>query len=475
MQQLRVLALGRHCGGQPAMLPAGEREKGVYPPIVPPAEEETRSLINKAPRDPDAALPSFLITVASGPDRGQSFELDGAQASRVLVGVSPACTVRLTDPLVSRRHAAFDIETDGLRVQDLGSKNGTSVNGLRVTDALLVGGEVIRVGQTMLKSERVKRTSDRKITSAMAFGRVVGASPEMRRLYPLCQELAQTLDPVLIEGETGSGKELLAEALHEKGPRSQGPFVVFDCASVSGQAALGALFGVEGKAPGAFDSARGGTLLLDEVAELDGEAQAGLLDALAQQRVLREGAQEWTPIDVRILVASRRDLDAEVQEGRFREDVLQCLAANRIELPPLRKRQGDVGLLARHFWRVIGGGDSLPSDFAARLDAYAWPGNVRELANVIARRFASGSDDTAVGEGSQQQEVSDPTLSAALERILESDMPFSSARAAALSEFERRYVARVLARHGGHVGRAAAASGIARRYFQVLRGRSAQK
>jgi DNA-binding NtrC family response regulator len=435
-------------------------------------EEETRSLINKAPRDPDAARPSFLVTVVSGPDRGQAFELDGSQSSRTLVGVSPACSIKLTDPLVSRRHAALEVEIDGLRVQDLGSKNGTSINGLRITDALLAGGEVVRLGSTMLRAERVATTSTSKPTSAMAFGRVVGASSEMRRLYPAWQELAQSSAPVLIEGDTGTGKELLAEALHEKGPRAAGPFVVFDCASVSGTAALGALFGVQGGAAGAFEQAHGGTILLDEVGELDTEGQAGLLDALAQKRVLREGASEWTPIDVRIMVASRRDLDAEVQAGRFREDVLQCLAGGRIELPPLRKRHGDVALLARHFWRVVGGGDNLPADFAARLDAYSWPGNVRELANVVARRFANGEEADVAGP---QPELSDPTLHTALERILESDMPFSRARAAALAEFEKRYVARVLARHGGHVGRAAAASGIARRYFQVLRGRSSNR
>jgi two-component system, NtrC family, response regulator HydG len=433
-------------------------------------EEETRSLINKVRHDPNEVRSSFLLTVVSGEDRGQAFELDGAQASRTLVGVSPACTVRLSDPLVSRRHAALDLEVDGLRVQDLGSKNGTSVNGLRVTDALLAGGEVIRVGSTMLRAERLARAASATTTSAMSFGRVVGASQDMRRLYPLCQQLAQSEVPVLIEGETGTGKELLAEALHEKGTRSAGPFVVFDCASVSGGAALAALFGIAGEEKGgAFEQARGGTLLLDEVGELDTEGQAGVLDALAQKRILREGAADWTPIDVRILVASRRDLDAEVQVGRFREDVLQFLAEARIELPPLRRRQGDVGLLARHFWRVLGGGDNIPPDFAARLDAYTWPGNVRELANVVARRFADGADEVT---SAPQTDLSDPTLHTALERILESDMPFSRARAAALAEFERRYVARVLARHGGHVGRAAAASGIARRYFQVLRGRS---
>ena len=430
-------------------------------------EEETRSLLNRAPREADGPRPSFLVTVVSGPDRGHAFELDGL-APRTLVGVSTSCTVRFTDSSVSRRHAAFETEDEGLRIQDLGSKNGTTINGLRITDALLAGGEVLRLGGTMLKVEKLARVSSTKMTSAMTFGRVIGASAEMRRLYAVCQDLSVANDPVLIEGETGTGKELLAEALHEKGSRSAGPFVVFDCAGVSGTAALAALFGIDGGPPGAFEQARGGTLLLDEIAELDTEAQAGVLDALTGNRVLREGAKNWTAIDVRLLVASRRDLDAEVQAGRFREDVLAHLAPRRIELPPLRRRKGDVALLARHFWRVVGGGDAVPADFAARLDGYPWPSNVRELANVVARRFANGEDEVET----LATDPGDASLGAALESILESDMPFSRARAAALSEFERRYVARVLARHGGHVGRAAAASGIARRYFQVLRGRS---
>lgn len=430
-------------------------------------EEETRSLLNRAPREPDAPRPTFLVSVVSGPDRGHAFELDG-QSPRTLVGMSTTCGVRLTDTSVSRRHAALEVEEDGLRIQDLGSKNGTTINGLRITDALLAGGEVLRLGGTMLKVERLARTSSTKMTSAMTFGRVVGASPEMRRLYAICGDLSRVDAPVFIEGETGTGKELLAEALHEKGSRAQGPFVVFDCAGVSGGAALAALFGVDGGPPGPFEQARGGTLLLDEIGELDVEAQAGVLDALAGGRVLREGASDWSPIDVRIVVTSRRDLDAEVQAGRFREDVLQHLAVHRIELPPLRRRKGDIALLARHFWRVVGGGDVLPADFAARLDAYTWPGNVRELANVVARRFASGEDEIAPTEATS----GDASLGVAMEAILESDMPFSRARTAALAEFEKRYVARVLARHGGHVGRAAAASGIARRYFQVLRGRS---
>jgi two-component system, NtrC family, response regulator HydG len=397
-------------------------------------EEQTKSLQSRAPRDESAERPSFLVTVVAGPDRGMAYELDGNQASRALLGTGPACTLRLGDPLVSRRHAAFDVEVEGLRLSDLGSKNGTIVDGLRVFDALLVGGETLRVGATMLRVERLARCTPGIRNTAMAFGRVVGASAEMRRLYPLLATLARANVPVLIEGETGTGKEMIAEALHETGPRAAAPFVVFDCTAQSTH-----------DLPTAFEQARDGTLLIDEAADLDAMAQRWLLDALRGP--------------ARIVFASRRDLDAEVQAGRFSDELFRRLVAARIELPPLRKRRGDVALLARHFWRSLGGGDRIPEDLVARLETYSWPGNVRELANVVARRFAGSDDGQDLG--------GDP-----MEQILEQDLPFSRAKAAAAAEFERRYVSRVLARHNGHVGRAAAASGIARRYFQVLRGRS---
>ncbi len=411
-------------------------------------EEATKSLLNRPVRDESTSRPSFLVTVVSGPDRGLAFELDGEQATRSLIGTGPVCTLRLADPLVSRRHAAFDVDPDGLRLQDLGSKNGTIVDGLRAFDVLLVGGETVRVGSTMLRVERLARRSPGVRTTAMAFGRMIGASPEMRRLYGLCQTLAKATVPVLVEGETGTGKELLAEALHETGPRAQGPFVVFDCAS-PGE-------GLEH----ALEQARGGTLLVDEVGELDENAQRILYWAIAQP----------TADAPRIVAASRRDLDAEVQAGRFADELFRKLASARIELPPLRRRQGDVALLARHFWRTLGGGDRIPADLVARLETYSWPGNVRELANVVARRHAAGADETPEAAA----DVTTSPLHDAMEKILEQELPFSRAKAVAAAEFERRYVARVLARHGGHVGRAAAASGIARRYFQVLRGRSSR-
>jgi DNA-binding NtrC family response regulator len=322
----------------------------------------------------------------------------------------------------------------------------------------------------------------------MRFGRVVGASPEMRRIYPLCDKIAQSNVPVVIEGETGTGKELLAEALHEAGPRTSGPFVVFDCTAVPPNLAESTLFGHERGAftgavstrKGVFELAHNGTLFIDEIGDLDLTLQPKLLRAIERSEVQRVGSEKWMKVNVRIISATRRDLDHEIQAGRFRDDLFFRLAVTRIELPPLRKRTGDIGALARHFHRQLGGDDKpFPSDLLARFEAYDWPGNVRELHNAVARFLAVGdvgiagladtsgafapvSANTRIGER-------DP-----IEEVLGQDLPFPRAREALMEEFERRYVERVLAKYNGNVGRAAAASGIARRYFQMIRSRAAK-
>jgi DNA-binding NtrC family response regulator len=306
----------------------------------------------------------------------------------------------------------------------------------------------------------------------------------MRELYPLCDRLAAATVPVVIEGETGTGKEVLAEALHENGPRAQGPFVVFDCRALPPSFLESALFGHERGAftqateprVGVFEAAHGGTLFIDEIGELELSLQVKLLRAIERSEVQRLGANEWTHVDVRILAATRRDLDREVQEGRFREDLFYRLAVARIELPPLRMRQGDTVLLANHFWHLSAGtAQPLEASFLARLADYRWPGNVRELQNTIARCRVLG-EKTQVGLGRLLSEQSSSTaepMSDAIEEALARDLPLPQTRQLVSDELEHRYVKRVLARHGGNITRAAAASGLAVRYFRLLRNRTA--
>jgi DNA-binding NtrC family response regulator len=438
---------------------------------------------------PGGAGGAFSLTVVEGPDVGRSFTIAPSQPSRVLVGQSPACDLRLQDRLVSRRHAAFEPSSGArLRISDLGSTNGTQVQGLAVLDALLGGGETVRLGDTVIRVDRVSRVDPVSLPTATCFGKIVGASPEMRLVYPLCERLAASAVPVIIEGETGTGKEVLAESLHEMGPRAGGPFVVFDCTAVAPNLVESALFGHErGSFTGAteprrgvFEEAHGGTLLLDEIGDLELSLQAKLLRALERSEVQRVGSSRWTRVDVRVLAATRRDLDREIQLGRFRDDLFFRLAVARIELPPLRRRTGDVSVLAHHFWRRLtevgaagapGAAASpppaFPADFAQRLEAYDWPGNVRELYNAVARRVALGElAQIETARGAPPSVRGDFT-----ESVLALDLPLVRAREKVVEDFERRYVQRILAQHGGNVTSAAAASGIARRYFQLLRAR----
>ncbi|MBS2014862.1 MAG: sigma 54-dependent Fis family transcriptional regulator [Deltaproteobacteria bacterium] len=415
---------------------------------------------------------AFRVTVAQGPDAGASVQIDASNPSSVLVGSSAACQLVLHDPKVSRRHASLDVSEHGLRVVDLGSTNGTTVNGVRVTECVTIGGEVIGIAGSTLHVERLA-AGPARITNAVSFGRVIGASLAMRRLYPLFEKLAASSITVVIEGETGTGKELLAEELHDAGPRRSAPFVVFDCSSIAPALVEGVLFGEETpgvSSRGVFEAAHGGTLLIDEITELAPALQRKLLRAIERGEVCRVGTDRWLHVDVRVIATTRRDLEKEVEAGRFREDLYFRLAVGRIELPPLRQRKGDVPLLADYFAKRSGSENGLPPDFLRRYEGYAWPGNVRELHNTVARRLALGDADPD-GDGETADDAIDGAPENAFRWVLEQDLPFTSARDLVSTEFERAYVERVLEQHGGNVSRAAAASGLARRYFQILRAR----
>jgi two-component system, NtrC family, response regulator HydG len=421
---------------------------------------------------------SYILEVLEGPNAGTRIDVDVNRPSPLLVGQSPACDLELGDRLVSRRHAAFEPSPLGLRLTDLGSTNGTRVQDVQVVEAYLSGGELVRLGDTVLRVLRGEASPDPPASQGMRFGKVIGASFAMQRLYPLCQRLAHSDVPLIIEGETGTGKEQLAEALHEASSRAAAPFVVFDCTATAPSLLESALFGHERGAftgavstkKGCFELANNGTLLIDEIGDLDLALQAKLLRAIERQEIQRVGGERWRSLDVRIMAATRRNLEQEVQAGRFRDDLFYRLAVARIELPPLRRREGDVSLLARHFWRLLGGHQAPPEEFFQKLESYDWPGNVRELHNAVLRRVALGELGETPLRNSAPPVLDSPS-SDSIDRVLERDLPFPRARDEIVAEFERRYVDRVLARYDGNVVRAAAASGIARRYFQIIRRR----
>jgi two-component system response regulator HydG len=418
----------------------------------------------------------FVLRVVKGPDKGKTLVVDGTTALSLWIGTSPLSALVSSDPTVSRRHLELELQGQTLRIADHGSRNGTRVNGVRIREVLLSGGERIALGESEIELSAREVRADEP-PAAESFGRLVGRSLSMRRLYPLCERLAATHVPVIIEGETGTGKEVLAEALHERGSRAKGPFVVFDCTAVPPSLLESALFGHERGAftgasdarPGVFEDADGGTLLIDELGDLDLGLQATLLRAIERGEVRRIGGKRWLKVDVRVIAATRRDLDALVAAGRFRDDLYYRLGVARIELPALRHRVGDVELLARHFWRLNDPQGTPQQEFLSRLEGYAFPGNVRELANMVARRVALGD----LARDLEQASAPAPTQAGDyIDQVIAQGASLPLARDRVMQELERRYVRQALARSGGSVTEAAKSAGIARRYFQLLRARS---
>jgi DNA-binding NtrC family response regulator len=420
---------------------------------------------------------AFQITVLHGPDRERTIVVEASSPGPTWVGTSESCGLRLSDRTVSRRHAALDVAGRQLRLRDLDSTNGTWLGSVGLRDAVLGGGEVVTLGRdTQVQITRLEPRTAEPIPDGDSFGRYIGASHEMRRRYPLFRKVAASTIPVVIEGETGTGKEVLAEAIHEMSPRAQQPFVVFDCTAVPASLVESELFGVERGAftgasasrPGIVEQAAGGTLLIDEIGDLDLHLQPKLLRVLERSEVRRVGGTKATTIDVRIIAATRRDLDRQVQDGLFRDDLFHRLAVGRIELPPLRQRRGDVLVLARHFWSQLGGDPAgLTQALLQRWEAYDWPGNIRELRNAVARQLA-------LGDAPLRPSLPPPADHDAIGALLERRLALPIARRKLREEFERRYVELMLADHGGNVSKAAAASGIARRYFQQVRARSSK-
>jgi DNA-binding NtrC family response regulator len=406
--------------------------------------------------------------VKSGPDKGLAVEIDDSLPSTLFIGTSECCALRLTDNTCSRRHASVELVEGRPLIRDLGSTNGLYVDHVLVLEAPLAEGQVLRLGDTLI--EVTSRPSEpAPLDERMRFGGVLGQSREMRRLYPLFDRLAQTEVSILIEGETGTGKEVLAESLHDAGPRAQMPFVVFDCTTVAKGLVESELFGHERGAftgalttrPGVFEQAHGGTLLIDEIGDLDITLQPKLLRVLESRELRRVGGTQSMRVDVRILAATRRDLDREVQDRRFRDDLYHRLAVARVALPPLRRRRGDVGLLVRDICERTGTDPAeIPAPVLARWDRAEWPGNVRELRNAVARYLALG----------EAPDIPEATVddADAFADVLALDLPLIEARRRVVEAFERQYLERVLALHQGVVTRAAQASGIARRHFHRL-------
>ena len=293
---------------------------------------------------------------------------------------------------------------------------------------------------------------------------MIGASAPVRAVQTTVARLVDAEVPVLLQGESGTGKELVARALHFQGKRAAGPFVAVNCAAIPPDLVESELFGHEAGAftgavrahRGYFEQAHGGTIFLDEVAEIPAQAQATLLRVLAEKRIRRVGAEGTIPVDVRVVAATNRDLAAAVEEGDFRRDVYFRLAVVPVRLPPLRERGADVLLLARHFAAKASGCEvALTAAADEALRRHAWPGNIRELENAVSRAvlLAPRKDLLDAPDlGLTASPIGLPPASA-------DDFP---AEGVDLSQIERDWIRRALERTRGNRTRAAKLLGISR-------------
>jgi two-component system, NtrC family, response regulator GlrR len=393
-------------------------------------------------------------------------------AGRTTVGSAPGAEVRVADREISRLHAELDPTEQGTWVRDLGSRNGTFVGELRVTAALLPDGARLRLGGTELVLRYPREPSLVELWPGESFGDLLGGSAPMRELYAGLARVAESDAPVLLLGETGTGKELAARAIHAASKRAAQPFVVVDCAALAGSLieaelfghARGAFTGAVGARAGSFEAASGGTIFLDEIGELPLGMQPKLLRALESRTIKRLGESEHRPIDVRLVAATHRDLPRMVNSGAFREDLYFRVAVLPLTLPPLRARPGDIPVLYRHF---LAGRQPREPVSERALSDLPWLGNVRELRNFVERACAIGAGG-ALGPPAATPAAGDAGAPPAGASPVPFDQPFKEFREQWIERGERDYLCRLLDRHGRNVAAAAEAAGLDRTYVYRL-------
>ena len=373
------------------------------------------------------------------------------------IGSGRQCAVRIPDPYVSRHHCSVFRRRDRVGLRDERSRNGTWVNGIRVDRCDLSPGAEIKIGDAVLTLQHCDRDTESR------WG-IVGQHQLSLRMRSEIERYAPTPYPVLILGETGTGKELVARAVHRASPRAQGPFEVVNCAAIPRELAESELFGHERGAftgaersfAGAFVRANGGTLFLDEIGEMPPELQPKLLRVLEQRTVRPVGSTRQREIDVRVVAATHRDLEQETELGRFRLDLLHRLAVAVVRVPPLRERASDVPLLVEHFLRegpvAVGAVDDAAMAF---LRDHSWPGNVRALLNALRRAAAGRCGVLALADFDFLRGQLLPRLRSDCVSIV--DRSFGDIR--------REVYLRTLERHEGNRSAAAAALGVAKSTF----------
>ena len=439
------------------------------------------------------------LVVVEGADKGREFLLEKA---KVFVGRSAVNDIQLSDKSISATHLELRAEEQGYLLRDLGSTNGTTLHGCRVRELYLNPEVPFKVGSSTLTLLPTDHEVEIPLSEEEVFQGVIGRSLSMREVFATLHKVAPTELTVLIEGDTGTGKERVARAVHDASRRKHKPYVVLDCSAIPKDLMESYVFGHEKGAftgavaqrAGAFEEAQGGTLFLDEIGELDLSLQPKLLRVLENRELKRVGSHQTLRADVRVVAATNRDLRAMVNEGTFREDLYFRLSIINLQLPSLVQRRDDIPLLVEHFlgeaakWRADGARPRLTAAALDALMAYGWPGNVRELRNVILR--ASSLAEGAVVDRPQlllreplappapEAKPPQPPASSAPQSPARSpqheppevdlSLGFKEAKQEAVDRFEASYLRALMTRHEGNISQASRAAGLTRYHLREL-------
>jgi transcriptional regulator with GAF, ATPase, and Fis domain len=423
------------------------------------------------------------LVVEEGPEKGKRIDI---ASERMTIGESVICDLTLNDTAVSGTHCEIIAKENGFLLRDLGSANGTWVAGVRVREAWLEPGMPLRIGRTVLRFEHGPGTIEIELSRREKFYELIGHGVRMREIFAVLEKVAASDLTVLVRGETGTGKELVARAIHRASKRAQRPLIVQDCSAIPANLIESILFGHErgsftgaaDRKRGCFEVADGGTLFLDEIGELDISLQPKLLRVLETREVQRVGGTRMIPVDVRVVAATNRDLRQMVNDGTFREDLYYRLTVVEVDLPSLRERTEDIPALAAQFLEESakrgqreGASFSITEDAMTKLQAYPWPGNVRELKNTI-ERAVSLADGTELGmhDLMPASQKTPPIVfpGGTAEQFVDNDIPFKDAKQRIVDAFEAQYLKAVLDKHGDNISRSARAAGLTRYHLREL-------
>ncbi len=424
------------------------------------------------------------IVMLEGPSRGKKIDLN---KTIFRVGKKEDNELVIEDKTVSRNHFVIEKHEDSYRLKDLDSTNGTYINDIRVKEAYLTPADIIRIGNIRMEFVAFDEKLTLEPSTKQQFGPLIGRSRKMRQIFSLLEKIAPTNATVIIEGETGTGKELVARAIYEYSLRKNKPFVVFDCSAVAENLIESELFGhIKGSftgaiatRKGAFEESNGGSIFLDEIGELSLELQPKLLRALEQREVKKVGSNERIPIDVRVICATNRNLKKEASEGRFREDLYYRLSVVKIQLPPLRERIEDIPIIIEHMLthnkfnqdpegklRITRVEDEALKMFTR----YQWPGNIRELLNILERVIPMVEGNTITGQHvSMVFDELDKDDEDATERMsVDMSLPFKEAKQKVVEQFERDYLSALLRRNHYNISKTAREAGVDRKHIRNL-------